>query len=250
MTKNDALYLAYVLFPFALVFICVGVFAHIKIVSQNHMIDMRTKSFQTVNADVNKFTIREFKVYHSGGNGTAAHNDYLYRTYVDVDYAIQGKVIKSFGKLTTHKSVEDAVAEYDHLPNRPPLFYQQGAVKIDNNQSEVLSFLSQYQIKAPSNTEKIVIKYNPEQPEINSLVTIDKKPYGGILIPYGMGFVVLAIYILFCYLGKCIEGTRLPLFVGTIIVLAFAALVKVTYKVSIDRTQTFVPGVEKQLYPK
>lgn len=250
MTKNDALYLAYILFPFALVFICVGVFAHIKIVSQNHMIDIRTKSFQAVNADVNKFIIREFKIYHSSGKGTGAYNDYHYRTFVDVDYAIQGKVIKSFGKLTTHKSVEDAVSEYDKLPNRPPLFYQQGAVEIDCKQSEVLSFLSQYQIKAPFNTEKILIKYSPDKPEINSLATIDKKPFGGILIPYGMGFVVLAIYILFCYLGNCIEGARLPLFVGAIIVLAFAALVKVTYKVSIDRTQTFVPGVEKQVYPK
>jgi hypothetical protein len=212
---------------------------------------MRSRTFSAISVNVHKFIIREYQLYHSSGKGTAAYNEYFYKTYVDVDYTtFKGNTIHSFGKLTTHKSVEDAVAEYELLPNRPPLYYQQGAVDLNGSQSEVVSFLSQYQLKAPFRTEKLMIKYSSDKPEINSLVTIDKEPYGGILIPYGLGLLVLAFYLFFCYIGKCIEDAKLPLFVCVAIVIAFAVLIKSTYKISIDRKPTFVAGFEKQIWPK
>jgi hypothetical protein len=247
MTKGDALYLSYFLCPFAVICICIGIYVNIKFIAQNRAIDMRTRSFSSVECNVNKFIIREFKVYHSSGEGTAAYNDYLYRSFVDVDYSVNGKVIKSFGKLTMHKSIKAAVAEYEQLPNRPPLYYQQGAVDLDCNQSEAVTFLSQHKFKTPLNAQKITIQCSLDNPELNNLMTIDKEPSGGYLIAYGMGLLVLTIYVFFCYIGKCISGATLPLLICSLIFILFAVFVKVTHKGSIDRKTTYVAGFEKQI---
>lgn len=200
--NNTVITLSLFFMPIVLLLIGFGIYKHTYSIKYNQSIDIRTKNYSDINVNVTKYIIREVMIHSTGGASRGGYEKSSYHSYIDVQYYVKNETFQSFGKYAEHATIHDALSSYEKLPNRPPLFYQQKSTDKTSTRDMAIEFLSNYKIKPPTNDNDVSIKYCPQNPSLNQLVTKDKRPIGGIFVVYGMGILITLFYFLFSFLAK------------------------------------------------
>ena len=115
----------------------------------------------------------------------------------------------------------------------------------------ILPKLKNYHPNPPDNNSPLLIKFSHDYPEINQLVTIDKRPVNGVYFIYGIGAFILSFYFIFVRLAKIGNSALPPVYITfgiLILFLLFNLYQSITSKKSIDTKPLPKPVMELNIY--